>query len=360
MRRLGIAYLLAILNLGILVPACTQAVDIYTPPATSTPIPTQQPSPTATVAPTPVPTYTPTVQPVNSRIGWMAFDATAENRSGDLYLLSPDFQTTIKMGLSSIGGLIAPSWSPDWQRLVFQTSSATGPWDAYVVDVGCVDLPEGCLPHTRNLTEDDPGLFVSLSWSSDGQKIVYTYRYTTDPTEPFYIWVMNPDGTGRNRLSGIEGDDPRWSPDGQMIAFESWVIGEEWGVPEGEGGEVGDVFLMNADGSNPRRLTRALPDSEQPAWSPDGQKIAFLSAEGGSLFGGARMHIYIINVDGTGLKRLTGEFDAYCPAWSPDGKQIAFSYQWPDASGIYLINADGTGLRKLVEGENVGCPAWSP
>ena len=119
---------------------------------------------------------------------------------------------------------------------------------------------------------------------------------------------------------------PVWSPDGRRIAF----------LNKRDGGK--EIYVVSADGSGQRRLTRDARFSATPAWSPDGRKIAFE--------GGPRRHlsgVYVVNADGSGQRRLARNGSA--PAWSPDGRTIAFFSD----SKIYLMNADGSEHRPLTK-----------
>ena len=148
---------------------------------------------------------------------------------------------------------------------------------------------------------------------------------------------------------------PAWSPDGSRIAFTS-----------DRDGRV-DIYVMNADGSGVRRLTNDAAWSLIPAWSPDGSRIAFTSSRGDSL------DILVMRADGSGVRRLTGgsEWNDASPAWSPDGSRIAFASDRDtndsdpdtfDAFEIYVMNADGSGVTRLTHNSewDDGFPAWSP
>jgi TolB protein len=115
---------------------------------------------------------------------------------------------------------------------------------------------------------------------------------------------------------------------------------------------------MNADGSEPRRLTNTPAEEWHPTWSPDGQRIAFqcMSMDGAS-------NVCQVNADGSGYRQLTdwGPNDprAQRPAWSPNGGQIAVSREPPSGGlpSVWVMNADGSNQVQVVEGRD---PSWSP
>jgi len=212
---------------------------------------------------------------------------------------------------------------------------------------------------------------VALVWSA-GVLVLFAWRDTPPSTltsEPAHfvpngtgrialdgIYVMNADGTGKTRLTRKEygASFPAWSPDGEQIAF---VISSRL-----FGFDV--IYVMNADGTNPTRLTNSLAASNQhPIWSPDGQRIAFLS-DRDSIW-----EVYVMNVDGTNQTRLTYNYqnDRCTPAWSPDGQHLAFvSRHFDGSSQIYVINADGTKQIHLTRDteykkwKQAWRAAWSP
>ena len=165
------------------------------------------------------------------------------------------------------------------------------------------------------------------------------------------IYVMNADGTGPTRLTvDPAGDvDPDWSPDGSKIAFVS-----------GRDDTYGEIYVMNADGSGLNRLTNNAVLDFSPAWSPDGSKIAFVHDDGC-----CNAEIYVMNANGTGPVNLTNNpaFDAN-PSWSPDGSKIAFRSTRDRNDDLYIMNADGTGLVRvtndLPDGPFDAQPSWSP
>jgi hypothetical protein len=139
--------------------------------------------------------------------------------------------------------------------------------------------------------------------------------------------------------------DPAWSPDGLRLAFTSLSNGNI------------DVFVMDADGSNRVRLTTHLAADQNPTWSPDGARIAFVSERDGNA------EIYVMRADGSEQVRLSSRADAadVDPAWSPDGTRIAFSSDRDGNAEIYVMDADGSAPVRLTTNAATDLrPAWSP
>lgn len=116
------------------------------------------------------------------------------------------------------------------------------------------------------------------------------------------------------------------------------------------------IFVMNADGTNRQRRIESNADDITPVWSPDGQRVAFVSQRDGD------REIYLVNADGTGLVNLTQHpSEDWTPAWSPDGQQVAFSSNRQGNWEIFIVNADGTNLRQITnDGAGNLSPVWSP
>jgi Tol biopolymer transport system component len=171
------------------------------------------------------------------------------------------------------------------------------------------------------------------------------------------IFLVNSDGSGLMQLTdtpGASNIDPAWSPDGQRLAFAS----------NRAGGADWDIYVMSADGSNIVRRTSGGYNAD-PAWSPDGRQIAFTSRLNGSAA------ISVVAADGNAATRVLLDRPGYDgnPAWSPDGRQITFSSDWRAYDivyDLYAMNADGSGPRELLAAPFFGPPimylqsSWSP
>jgi len=194
-------------------------------------------------------------------------------------------------------------------------------------------------------------------WSPDGTRIAFeSCRDGVRGDGYCEIYMMNADGSRVIRITNSGGFNPTWSPDGRRIVFAA----------------NGGLHLMNADGTDLTRLT--VGRDESPDWSPDGSRIAFSRLLD---YSNARCmlirfdpacpnDIMTVQVDGTGLFAVTHntpQLHDYQPAWSPDGSRIAFvrsGVGFPAA--LFLVRADGTGAAAVaVDGDiRPGGPVWSP
>jgi Tol biopolymer transport system component len=162
------------------------------------------------------------------------------------------------------------------------------------------------------------------------------------------IYSINSDGTDERRLTHNKYNDeyPACSPDGTKIAFTSNRDGYR------------EIYIMNLNGSNQVRLTKNKKNYWGPAWSSDGSKLFFTSVINESISG----ELYCINVDGSNLKRLG--IVGVSPALSKDGKKIAFASEINTRDDmildIYTMNIDGTQLTRLTSNGRYNSPAWTP
>jgi TolB protein len=200
----------------------------------------------------------------------------------------------------------------------------------------------------KNLT-NNPAQDLDPSWFPDGKKIAF-YSNRAGNSD---IYVMNADGTGVTNLTSHEATDtgPAVSPDGKYILFMSTRDHAE-----------GEIYVMDADGGNVRRLTNNDLYEELPSWSPDGRQIAFcrqLAAE--TEAGATNAEIFLMNVNGSNVRRLThlDSFDS-CPVWNIDGKRLAFHYSDKDGAGIMSLGSDGQDLKVISQPTGDWYPNWLP
>ena len=200
------------------------------------------------------------------------------------------------------------------------------------------------------LTLNPRGLDENPSWSRDGSVIVFSR--STGFAEPRQIYVVDSDGGDVRRLTSGHADsfEPAWSPDGTLIAYVRFPMHRP-GQPLTAAEDTSQIWLMSADGAYPRRLTSLRQGAWRPAWSPDGSRLAFDDDD----------EIYLVARDGSDLRKLGPRARGFDPAWSPDGTRIAFTGGSDAHHDIYLMDLNGESSTQLTHSPaNDSSPAWGP
>jgi len=267
--------------------------------------------------------------------GLIAFTSNRDVAAGEIYTMTPG-GTATRVTFSNVSS--DPAWSPDGSRIAFISTD----YQIFVMNANGSGR--------KQLTTDSPPK-SQPAWSPDGARIAYVSNSSDiDGQTDFEIWTINADGTGRTQLSNNTDPDsqPAWSPLGDRIAF----VGTRTGDSDR------NVYVMDADGSNEVNITRSsLPGcgarcyqghDDNPAWSPDGSKIAFI--HGRFINGGGLPDIWTMDPNGDGKINITDDDSTSDlePAWSPDGSRIVYKGIAADNdANIYLMNADGSDRRPI-------------
>ncbi len=284
--------------------------------------------------------------------------------TGDIYTVRADGTDLRRLtSASSASGLDeVPVWSPDGTRIAFR-SYHDSKNSVEVIDAGGgnrVTLWTSGAGRDVYCAEHD-----DIAWSPDGQTIVFA-AHAACPGQPD-LFVVPADGSapaGRLLAPGLNGEFPRFSPDGGRIAF----LGSEGGGASAL--HVAEVRPAGAaaDGLQARRIGPDLDASPAdmwfpPQWSSDGTELAVA-------FGFVTGEIVVVKADGS-AQRVLATDQALNPTWSPDGKRVAFHRmvdpserfaERPCTMRVWVMNADGTDERRLDPLVD-GCvlpPIWSP
>ena len=248
-----------------------------------------------------------------------------------------------------------PAWSADGKQIVFNESPP----------------PDG-IPQLWVMNADGSGQHLAFaeqdfaenrpSFSPDGTKLVFARcQLLVGDGDTCAIYTVGVDGSGLNPITPFQRDttarSPMYSPDGRTIAF---ILSEDTAH-----GFHGVTYLIDADGSNLRRITDPAPCLIRPDWSPDGTKITTFA----HFCNPQNETIAVMNADGAALRYLTHNGTNYFngphdrnPAFSPDGTMIVFERHSADfsTSSIYVMKADGTEPQAIAMVPTEALPSNKP
>ena len=208
----------------------------------------------------------------------------------------------------------------------------------------------------------EPRSNVNPAPSPDGKHIAFE----SDRDWNIEIYIIDIENGVQLNLTNNKTNDysPTWSPNGKKIAFisdrDAVVVNSERGI------STNNIYIMNADGSNVRRLTtnNVTAGYGGLSWSPDGMKLAFNLSNSTPAGGYFAMGIHVLTISNSMFTNLTGASDNRycCPKWSPDGKYILYSVLDVGSKSIYVMNADGSNKIALTHNSSYFDtePSWSP
>lgn len=257
----------------------------------------------------------------------------AFERSGRIMLAGEDGSNARELATGR-----TPSWAPDGSSLVYQENDRL--WLIGVDGSGAKALT------TALWGEDSHPV-----WSPDGSKVAF-FRWV-DGIDDSYIVVIDVTSRSERVLTGWWPlGRPSWSPDGSRIVFTCHGPSPHWEsdlcvVPS-------NLDLGYSGGRYTENTLKIMTDTwvhSDPAWSPDGGRIAFTTDRDAT---DSLTYIALISPDGLAFQRLA---PGHHPAWSPDGARIVFAGP-PANPGLHMMNRDGTGLRRITDNPDDTSPAW--
>ena len=256
----------------------------------------------------------------------------------DIFLINSDGSNP-KQVTDHADSELNPVISNDGKKIVF-SSNRNGDHDLYVMSTDGSNV--------QRLTQLNNSYTIQATWSPDDSQLAFDAVGSSGYRN---IYIINADGTNMKLLTDDEGNDklPSWSPDGSKIAFNS----ERFDASKEDYADGEDIFTVNADGGGIQFVTENDATNTHARWSPDGTKLVFVSNNNS----GNEVEIYVMNADGGSPQRLTNNSyyaDSH-PSWSPDGATIVFEGE----NGLYAISSGGGTAQKISDSDDYETPFWS-
>lgn len=352
----GFIILMGILLLGIRslnAPASPPTIDLFATLSASSPMPGNPLTPVAptgyptinvptSVSASPTPTNTTLPSSGSEPTGKIAFTCQVNKvqASDQICVMNAD-GTGLKQLTFDYVRHFYPSMSPDGKSVVYSAYREDNVFEIYEVNIATGNI--------KRLT-NRLGVLTAPEISPDGSQIIFT-RWTAQ-SDRYLIWTMDRNGNNAGNISGLEGWDPTWSPDGKHVLYAANLNGSN---------QLYTVKVTDNSSSERKQVGSYNALRGRSDWSPDGQLIVTYSGQSW------KREVYIMDADGSDQRQLTPSGgNSQGPSISPDNKWVAFTayFDHPDdihGCEIYIIRTDGSDLRRLTDNDYCDYqPRWGP
>lgn len=308
----------------------------------------------------------PQFSPDGKRIAYTIseWDKEKDRRVSHIYLVSADGGQSTKL-TNGENGESAPHWSPDGRKIAFLANRDKGN------QIWIINTDGG---EAVKLTSDEEGV-SALRWAPDSKRIAFVTRDVPKDKDDrekkkkdkfdailvdrnllySHLWVIQVDSKEKRRLTegAFSAASPQLSPDGQWLAFEWSNTGsQESSYTDISADRNTDIYVVSANGGTPRQLTTNPAADSNPAWSPDGREIAYVSNTDPKSWA-AKSDILVIPAQGGTPRHLTGDFFESAGmglSWSRDGKTLYFVSGVGTDNHVFSVPAAGGAPKQITKG----------